>query len=152
MIDKAKKKLWALRHVKRSGMNEADMLKVYLTFILPSLEYAAPTFRPLLNETMSNELEYIQRRACKLIFGWESKYEDLVNNGRIEPLYKRRERLTVSFAEKTAKMPRFSNWFKKKEQNRPGLRKGLTFEEEFVGTDRLRNSPVYYMHRALNAK
>ena len=72
--------------------------------------------------------------------------------GKIESLQKRRERLTQKFAEKTAKMPRFADWFKKKKYDRVGLRRELTYEEDFARTDRLKNSPVFYMRRVLNAK
>ena len=60
--------------------------------------------------------------------------------------------LPLKFAEKTAAMPRFADWFKKKEYREVNLRRELTYEEEFARTDQLKNSPVFYMRRALNAR
>ena len=101
---------------------------------------------------MTDELEYVQKRACKIIFGWNSNYDELVAAGKIETLFKRREKLTLSFAEKSAKNPRFEHWFKEKNYNGLNLRRGLNLEENYARTERLKKSPVYYMRRALNAR
>ena len=58
---------------------------------------------------MGEELESIQKRACKLIFGWDVKYRELVEGGKIEPLSERRKRLILNFAKKTEKNPRASS-------------------------------------------
>ena len=52
---------------------------------------------------MKNELEMIQKRACKLIFGWESDYDELIANEKIQSLEERRKTLTLNFAKKTRK-------------------------------------------------
>ena len=114
MLMKAKKKLWSLRHVKRAGLGTDGLLKFYFTFIRPSLEYAVPTFHPMLTDCMKDDLEYVQKHACKIIFGWNSSYDKLVSEEIIQTLEQRRNALTLRFAEKTSKMKRFEHWFKKK--------------------------------------
>ena len=114
MLKKARSKLWALRNVKRAGMGESDMLKIFNTCIRPTLDYLAPTFHSMLTKEMSEEIERIQKRACKMIFGWNSSYSDLVKNEKIETLSARRERLTLNFAKKAAANPRFNHWFPEK--------------------------------------
>ena len=54
MLCKANKKLWMLRHVKKAGMSQADLLKIFETVIRPTLEFAVPTYHPMLTEEMSN--------------------------------------------------------------------------------------------------
>ena len=74
--------------------------------------------------------------------------------GRIETLESRREKITLKFAEKTSKNPRFESWFRRKDYSNvnPELRREQTFEESFARTERLRKSPVFYMRRVLNAR
>ena len=89
MLDKAQRKLWTLRHVRRAGLSEGDMLKIFNTVIRPTLGYAVPTYHPLLTAELSDQIESIQKRACKMIFGWNSSCDVLVLEGKIETLQKR---------------------------------------------------------------
>ena len=148
MLNKARRRLWTLRHCKKAGLIEVDLLKIFNVFIRPLLEYAAPTFHPMLNLTMKDQIEQIQKRACKLIFGWNSSYDQLVESGKIVTLERRREELMLKFANKCTKSERFKDWFVEKPEN--NLIRRMKYEEKFARTERLRNSPIYYMRRALN--
>ena len=154
ILNKARRKLWTLRHVKKAGMKEEDMMKIFNTIIRPCLEYAVPTFGPMLTEEMKNELESIQKRACKIVFGWDSSYSELIASGRVESLEKRREKLILNFAHKCVKNPRFVSWFP--ERNYDGmnveLRARQKYEEKYARTERLKKSPIFHMRRALNEK
>ena len=86
MVQKALRKLWTLRHVKKAGLNQSDMLKIFNTVIRPCVEYAVPTYHPMLTGELSDIIESVQKRACKLIFGWNTDYAQLVEDGRIETL------------------------------------------------------------------
>ena len=97
MLDKAKKKLWTLRHLKRADLGKGDLLNIFLSVIRSVLEYAAPTYHSMLNIQMSDEIDGVQRRACKIIFGWDSSYSQLVEDGTIEELSKRREKNSFKF-------------------------------------------------------
>ena len=104
---------------------------------------------PMLTGGMRDELEQIQKRACKIAFGYDVSYDKLVVDGTIETLECRREKLTVNFAKKCTRNERFSSWFERKNPA-VNLRNSLTYEESFARTERLRKSPLYYMRRALN--
>ena len=151
ILKKASGKLWILRHNKKAGMSKEDMLFIFNTTIRPSLEFAAPTFHSMLTAEQRDRLERVQKRACKLIFGWDTNYDTLVANERIETLDSRRERLTINFAKKTVKNERFADWFEENEPERT-LRRTKKYKESYARTDRLRNSPLYYMRRKLNAE
>ena len=150
MLEKARKKLWLLRHLKRAGLEVDDMLKLFNTIIRPTVEFAAPTYHPMLNVKMTKEIEGIQKRASKIIFGWDSSYADLIEDGRLKSLEERREELTVKFAIKSEKNPRFREWFPLKAQNELNLRSENKFEEFFTRNERMKKSPLFYMRRALN--
>ena len=109
-----------------------------------------PTYGPMLTKEMSDELESIQKRACKLIFGWDSSYKELLEENKIESLEERRKKLILNFAVKTQKNPRFKDWFPEKEYEGLNLRKEKKYQELFARTERLKKSPLYHMRRALN--
>ena len=66
---------------------------------------------------MRDELEYIQKRASKIAFGWDSSYDELVSDGRVVMLEERRRRMTTNFAKKAEQNPNFKHWFKEKVYN-----------------------------------
>ena len=151
MLNKARKRLWTLRHTKKAGLKKEDLLKNFNSTIRPALEYAAPTYHSMLTKEMTDEIENIQKRASKLIFGWDSNYSELVNAGKIELLSERRRKLTVNFAKKTQANERFKDWFPVKKDTGHNLRTEKKFEEFHARTERLKKSPLFYMRRELNA-
>ena len=94
---------------------------------------------------MSDQLERIQKYACKIIFSWGVDYEDLVENGKVERMSTRRERIALNFAIRTEKNPRFRKWFPKKNYNGVELRTELEYEERFARTERLKKSPLFFI-------
>ena len=112
ICDKFRSRLWALRHLKRAGMPQTDLLKIYQTVLLPVLDFACPTYHSLLSLTQSNQLEALQKHAVKIIFGFDMSYNDIISEGKIQLLKTRRNTLCVKFAQKAAANPAFgSKWF-----------------------------------------
>ena len=64
---KASKRLYALRILRRNGVQPSDLRTVYCSFIRPVLEYACPVLHTSLPKYLTDELEHIQRRAFKII-------------------------------------------------------------------------------------
>ena len=152
MLKKAKRKLWTLRHIKRAGLKENDLLTAFNTLMRPTLEFAVPTYHPMLDIGMCDRIESVQKRAAKLIFGWNSNYDTLVQSGKIVPLKTRREELTLKFAKKAAESERFAAWFTEKSYENVNIREKnrKRYEERFARTERLKKSPLFYMTRMLN--
>ena len=67
----------------------------------------------------------------------------------LETLEKRREKALLKFAQKASSNPQFMDWFPRN-NNRSSQRTGKEFEEKFARSDRLYNSPLFAMRRALN--
>ena len=122
------------------------------TVIRATLEYAAPTYHPMLTGELRDKIESIQKRACRIIFGWNCNYDKLVQEEKVELLETRRERLTVNFAKKCTTNERFKDWFVEKSSCDYDLRRELRYEETFARTERMKKSPIFYMRRALNAR
>ena len=109
----------------------------------------------MLTKQMSDEIETIQKRACRIIYGYDKPYDQIISDNLLPSLSTRREELTLKFATKCANSARFGDWFPKKEHyedivNGHCLRTEKTYREDYARTDRLKNSPVFYMRRQLN--
>ena len=146
---KFRQKVWSLRHLRKSGFSEQELLSVYKTYLRPSLEYSSPIYHPM----MTNEQEVLVERqqffALKNIYGFVYSHRQLLEMSGLKTLKERREAATLKFAQKTASNPRFREWFPTR--NMRGRNSG---KEEYVEmkarTDRRKNSPLFYYRRLLN--
>ncbi|KAL9966711.1 hypothetical protein ACROYT_G024828, partial [Oculina patagonica] len=64
---KACKKLYSLRVLRRAGVSQANILKIYLSTVRPVLEYAAPVWQAIPGY-LSDTIERIQKRALHIIY------------------------------------------------------------------------------------
>ena len=67
---KANSRLHFLKQLKRAGLSNDDILHFYLAVIRPVLEYAAPVWHSSLTNELSDQLESLQKRALRIIFGY----------------------------------------------------------------------------------
>ena len=151
-LGKFKKAIWALTHLKRAKICENVLIKVYTTMLRPLLEYSAPVYHSMLTQTMSESLEKQQRRALRIIYGFDLSNQELLEKAKIRTMKERRIEAFEKFTVKLSNSSRFSSLFP--ENNvRAGnmeLRHTKNYIEEFARTDRLYHSPVYAMRRYLN--
>ena len=64
---KASKRLYSLRVLKRAGMVEMSVLRVYLTAIKPVLEYTFPVWQPI-PDYLADKIESLQKRVLHTVF------------------------------------------------------------------------------------
>ena len=126
-----------------------DLKKLYCSLIRLVLEYSSVTYHSMLSKGQENELEKIQKKCLRCMYGYDKSYSELLKESELEPLKTRRERAFVKFAKKSSENPIYEHWFKR---NSPlvNTRNPKTFVEKFAKTSRLYNSPIYAMRRALN--
>ena len=77
----------------------------------PLLEYCSPIYHHMLTETMNESLERQQKRALKIIFGFEISYRMLLEKSGLPTLKQRRETACGVFAKKLLESERFSDLF-----------------------------------------
>ena len=136
-----------LRHLKRSGFSNEELVKVYKTNLRSALEFASVVYGPLLTADQSEDLERLQRQCLKIIYGFEKSYQEILDITGLEKLEARREAAIIKFAQKCLNGS-YGHWFP---QNPPGrTRKQLKFREDFARCDRLRKTPIYHMRRVMN--
>ena len=147
---KFRKRLWALRHLSASGMSSEDLKKIYLSTIRPVLNFVAPTYHPLLNMQQCNQLEALQKRAAKIIYGFSRSYSEIISSGDLETLESRRETLCLSFAKKTSSNPLFKDWFPERAHSGHDTRHPEKYLVIKSRTERMKRNPVNYMRTILN--
>ena len=118
--------------------------------ILPLADYCCPAYHTMMNDIQDQEMERTQIGAMRAIFGCGRSARDLRQEAGIETLRERRIRLTDIFAAKCVESDRFKSWFPLNEGR--GGRQREKYKEFFAKTDRLKNSPLYYMRRRMNGK
>ena len=151
VIDKFYSKLWTLRFLKRSGMDSRNLLKVYRTIILPSVEYCSEIYDTLIPQYIANKLESVQRQAVKIMFGWSRDVHEIMETEEIETLQTRRTRACLNFANRNINSNFGRRWF----PENPTERRARTttrrnYEERIPRTERDKNNPLQHMIRLLN--
>ena len=133
-------KLWTLRHLKRSGTARPTLLRIYESYLRPTIEYSSVVYGPLLTKNEAEKLEKLQKLVLRIIYGFSLSYDKLLSISRLETLKERRSSAIKSFACKTLKNARFCNkWF----EINDGL--NLRYREKYkiwkCNTERLKNGP-----------
>lgn len=79
-VESLKKKFraraWIVRHLKRAGLVENDLVLMYKTLVRPVLDYMAAVYHPMLSKQQRTELERLQMGCMKIIFGYDLSYRE----------------------------------------------------------------------------
>ncbi len=67
IVKKAGKRLYMLRILKKSNANTDVWRTVFTTFIRPVLEYSCQVWHYNIPQYLSDEIEKIQKRACRIM-------------------------------------------------------------------------------------
>ena len=68
IISKARKRAYMIYQLKRAGINQNDLIRIYASVIRPVVEYACPVWHTNLPKYLSDNIEIIQKRCLKTIF------------------------------------------------------------------------------------
>ena len=102
-----------------------------------------------LNQHQKNQLEKVQKRSLRLIYGYDKSYEDLLRESGLKKLEDRRTLQFNRFAENTLKNQKYNHWFPPNNNLRYGRHTHRYLEETSSG-NRLYKSPIYAMRKYLN--
>ena len=140
---------WALRDLRKAGLDTSDLLRVYKTTIRPVVEYSSVIYHPMLTKEQTYYIEKQQFRALKNIYGNDISHRKLLELSELPTLGQRREQACLRFAAKTSNNPRFAHKFPTK-KSRARAKNEHTYIEQNARTNRRMNSPYYYYRRILN--
>ena len=153
LISKFNRSIWSIFHLKRAQLATHVLVTVYISMIRPILEYASNVIFSMLTKEDESRLEACQKRAMRLLYGFEVPYTDCLVMAKIKTLTERRKELFEKFSIKMSQSSRFEKkWLPKKhiDPDAMNLRKRKKYIEFASKTDRLYKSPVYTMRRLLN--
>ena len=145
LLEKANKKMFLLRTLKRFGFGPSELSAVYTGYIRPVLEYADVIWHSGLTRIHSDEIESIQRRACKTILGHHSaSYDDNLKVCNLETLEDRRLTHCIQFAQTLSNNSRTCSLLPptRFEQHRRQLRKSQKLSQIRCRTTRFKKSPI----------
>ena len=90
IVKKVGKRIYMLYQLKRAGVNQADLITIYISVVRPVVEYACPVWHTYLPIYLSDNIEMIQKRAVRAIFPGMS-YVDILNHINLSTLKERRD-------------------------------------------------------------
>ncbi|KAI8498388.1 hypothetical protein Bbelb_235900 [Branchiostoma belcheri] len=99
MVTKTGRKLFLLKRLKKFNLPEGDLVAIYIGYVRPILEYAVPVWHSGLTKRQSDQLERLQKRACRTIMGKDyCGYSHALQHLGLTTLASRREQLSLKFA------------------------------------------------------
>ncbi|XP_072042942.1 uncharacterized protein [Amphiura filiformis] len=108
MVSKSSRRLYMLSRLKRFGVPTGDLVSVYIGYVRPTCEYAAPVWHGSITNDQAYQLERIQKRACRIILGANySSYTDSLDQLELQTLNDRRLHLCTQFAQKCVESDRY---------------------------------------------
>ena len=158
VCEKGYSRLWMLRRLKGLGASETELMDVYTKQVRSVLELAVPVWQPALTQIEVKQIERVQRCALYIILGEHfTTYDQAMDLLECESLNSRRLQLCENFAKKSAKHPKFKNWFSVNTEAPPNINtrgsenKTMTkFNPVQTRTNRYGDSPLPYLTELLN--
>ena len=68
IVCKARKRVFIIYQLKRAGISQSDLLRIYVSVIRPVMEYACQVWHTSLPDYLSDNIETIQKRCLRTIF------------------------------------------------------------------------------------
>ena len=90
---KASKRLYFLSQLKRAKVQSRELVEFYVTCIRPVLTYACEVFNFNLQEKLKLSMERIQKRAMRIIHGYDTPYDVALELSSLERLSAYRDNL-----------------------------------------------------------
>ena len=132
------------------GASNDDLLEIYYKQIRSIAEFGVPVWNSSLTGDDILNLERIQKTVLHVVLGDEYvSYNSALRATGLKKLSERRKQLSLKFAKKAQKNPKFSKWF------RPNTKVGgRTYQPKFypvvAKTSRFQKSPISDLTNLLN--
>ena len=151
MVQKANKRMWFLRRLKYMGAPEEDLKDVYIKDIRSVLELAVPAWHGAITQAERVDIERIQKSASNIILGdGYVSYKQSLKMLNLESLQARRDRLCLSFAQKSEKDVKFQKWFKPNAFRKETRLKKPKYHDVHAKHSRFSKSPLSSLTKLLN--
>lgn len=153
MWKNANKKLFMLRSLKRFGFNKSELVIVYRGYIRPLLEYSDTIWNSSLSISQVLTLERIQKRALRIILGFDYDcYDNALKVCNLDRLSTRRKQHCLKFAQLLPQCSRTCMLLPPSRGDSHGrqLRNNAQLTQPLARTKRYSSSPIPYYVGLMN--
>ena len=150
IVKKAFKRMIIIHRLKAFKVSQEDLVQIYILYIRSVLEQSCQVWHFSLTEEDSNNIERVQKVACRIILENYTTYEKACESLQIESLKTRRFNLSLNFARQCLKHPFASKMFPRNENIKYNTRHKNPFMVQKTKTSRLLYSAIPQLQRALN--
>ena len=153
MLKRANKRMFMLCTLKRFGFSSDELRVVYGGYVRPILEYTDVVWHSSITFKQSRDIESIQRRKCRIIFGNSYEpYVDALGICQFDSLFERMENHCHRFAEGLPNNERTKSLLppSRFECHGRSLRNSANISKIPVRKKRFENSPIHYFIKILD--
>ena len=151
LVQRGYARMAILRNLYQFNIPEQDLVQIYCLYIRSVLEYNSSVWFSSITEKENNDLERVQKCACRIILKEEYlDYRAALVRLNIQTLSERRKALAKTFALKCIKSEQFNNLFPLNNKQHINLRNPEKYSVNFSRTLRLCKSSIPAMQRLLN--
>ena len=68
LVTRLRKRIWSIRHLRKAGFNQPELVKVYSAMIRPVAENCSPVFHTLMTEEESVKLDRFESQCLRNIW------------------------------------------------------------------------------------
>ena len=152
----ASRKLFMLTVLRQFHADLSDLRAVYISFIRPCLEYCSQLWHTGLTQQQGQEIEKVQKRACKIMIGYD-KYTDYASACQLLNLETLSDRRDAALRKLAADIlanpahPLYPGEHKQLSEVRRPLRRPRKFVVPRTRTERYKKSPVPVLIGLMNS-
>ena len=142
IVSKAGKRVYMLYQLKRAGISQNDLVKIYVSIIRPVLEYACPVWSTSLPTYVSDAIEMIQKRVLRSIHPG-LQYDDILVLVGLQSLKKRRDNICKPYFNRLKRNThRLNHLIPERRYVHYSIRNANVYPIPVTRTDRYKNSIV----------
>ena len=142
IVSKAGKRVYMLYQLKRAGISQNDLVKIYVSIIRPVLEYACPVWSTSLPKYLSDAIEMIQKRVLRSIHPG-LHYDDILVLIGLQSLKMRRDNICKAYFNRLkCNTHRLNHLIPERRDVHYSLRNANVYPIPVTRTDRYKNAIV----------
>ena len=96
IVAKARKRVYMIYQLKHAGINQIDLVRIYVSVIRPVFEYTCPVWHINLPKYLSDNIKIIQRWRLKTIFPGFT-YKNILQMVNIPMLHNRHSEICKAY-------------------------------------------------------
>ena len=137
--------------LKKFSVPRGDLVMLFCQFVRSILEFNSNVWFSSITEEESEDIERIQKNACKLILGDDYlSYEQSLSILKLDTLKERRKKLAMRFGESCLKLDDFKKHFEKSHESQYNFRRPEKYNVDFASGERFQRSTIPTLQRMMN--